>query len=255
MTELARASSACTPSRTRPGRRSTRCSTTRAAGRCTRTSRSTSPSRRASCRGSLPARSPRRDRRAARDSAVRERARARVRHDRPSRLPVLHPVRPDEGRASRSTSWCRHPPSTADRGWRARAPSSPRTRCCTGSPREFGLPEGAGGVFMQGGTIGNLSALVTARDAARRRNREAGVADPARWAVVCSAEAHSSITSAAAVMDVDVIGAPPGRRRATSRRGRRSARSTSTARPCSRSSRPAGPRTSGSSTTSPRSPP
>jgi glutamate/tyrosine decarboxylase-like PLP-dependent enzyme len=75
---------------------------------------------------------------------------------------------------------------------------------------EFGLPKGAGGVFMQGGTIGNLSALVTARDAARRRNREAGRPDPARWAVVCSAEAHSSIKSAAAVMDVDVVTAAPG---------------------------------------------
>ncbi len=72
---------------------------------------------------------------------------------------------------------------------------------------EFGLPRGAGGVFMQGGTIGNLSALVTARDAARRRNREAGRADPDRWLVVCSTEAHSSIASAAEVMDVDVIGA------------------------------------------------
>ncbi|QKJ21266.1 pyridoxal phosphate-dependent decarboxylase family protein [Microbacterium hominis] len=75
---------------------------------------------------------------------------------------------------------------------------------------EFGLPAGAGGVFMQGGTIGNLSALVTARDAARRRHRESGVADPARWVVVCSAEAHSSIASAAAVMDVDAVGVPVG---------------------------------------------
>ncbi|MBD8023003.1 pyridoxal phosphate-dependent decarboxylase family protein [Microbacterium gallinarum] len=76
--------------------------------------------------------------------------------------------------------------------------------------REFGLPASAGGVFVQGGTIGNLSALVTARDAARQRNRDAGRPDPARWAVLCSAEAHSSIASAAAVMDVDVITAPPG---------------------------------------------
>jgi glutamate/tyrosine decarboxylase-like PLP-dependent enzyme len=75
--------------------------------------------------------------------------------------------------------------------------------------REFGLPATAGGVFVQGGTIGNLSALVTARDAARRRNRESGRPDPARWAVVCSAEAHSSIASAAAVMDVDVVTAAP----------------------------------------------
>ena len=36
---------------------------------------------------------------------------------------------------------------------------------------EFGMPEGSGGVFVQGGTIGNLSALVTARDAARSRAR------------------------------------------------------------------------------------
>ena len=70
---------------------------------------------------------------------------------------------------------------------------------------EFGLPAGAGGVFMQGGTIGNLSALVTARDAARRSNAEAGRPNPARWAVVCSAEAHSSIASAAAVMDIEPI--------------------------------------------------
>jgi glutamate/tyrosine decarboxylase-like PLP-dependent enzyme len=74
---------------------------------------------------------------------------------------------------------------------------------------EFGLPEGSGGVFVQGGTIGNLSALVAARDAARRRNRAAGRQDPARWVVVCSAEAHSSIASAAAVMDVDIATAAP----------------------------------------------
>lgn len=73
---------------------------------------------------------------------------------------------------------------------------------------EFGLPSSAGGVFVQGGTIGNLSALVAARDAARRRTRAARTPEPRRWAVVCSAEAHSSIASAAAVMDVEVIPAP-----------------------------------------------
>ncbi|MBD3943771.1 aminotransferase class V-fold PLP-dependent enzyme [Microbacterium sp. NEAU-LLC] len=70
--------------------------------------------------------------------------------------------------------------------------------------KEFGMPAAAGGVFVQGGTIGNLSALVTARDDARRRAAAEGRAAPARWVVVCSAEAHSSIASAAAVMDVDV---------------------------------------------------
>jgi glutamate/tyrosine decarboxylase-like PLP-dependent enzyme len=70
--------------------------------------------------------------------------------------------------------------------------------------REFGLPEGSGGVFVQGGTIGNLSALVAARDAARRRNRAEGRSDPDRWVVVCSAEAHSSIESAASIMDIEI---------------------------------------------------
>lgn len=75
---------------------------------------------------------------------------------------------------------------------------------------EFGLPEGAGGAFVQGGTIGNLSALVAARDAYRRHRAAMDDAAPVRLAVVCSAEAHSSIASAAAVMDVDVIGVPTG---------------------------------------------
>ena len=70
---------------------------------------------------------------------------------------------------------------------------------------EFGMPATAGGVFVQGGTIGNLSALVAAREQARSRRRDAGKRMPHRWAVVCSAEAHSSIASAAAVMDVDVV--------------------------------------------------
>ena len=70
---------------------------------------------------------------------------------------------------------------------------------------EFGLPKGAGGVFVQGGTIGNLSALVAAREHADQVRREAGRPRPDRWIIVCSAEAHSSIASAARVMDVDVV--------------------------------------------------
>jgi glutamate/tyrosine decarboxylase-like PLP-dependent enzyme len=75
---------------------------------------------------------------------------------------------------------------------------------------EFGLPEGAGGVFVQGGTVGNLSALVTARDVARRKYKAAGRPAPERWHVVCSAEAHSSVASAAGIMDIDVIAVPTG---------------------------------------------
>ena len=63
-----------------------------------------------------------------------------------------------------------------------------------------GLPASAGGVFVQGGTIGNLSALVVARAEARKKNP-----NPERWVIACSEEAHSSIVSAANVMDVDVL--------------------------------------------------
>ena len=93
---------------------------------------------------------------------------------------------------------------------------------------EFGLPTTAGGVFVQGGTLGNLSALVAARDHARHVLASAAASDAAtgaaagpgadaptpappggRWKIVCSAEAHSSIASAARVMDVDVVPVKP----------------------------------------------
>jgi L-2,4-diaminobutyrate decarboxylase len=68
-----------------------------------------------------------------------------------------------------------------------------------------GFPERAGGVFVQGGTLGNLSALVAARhDALARR----GGQRPPRWVVACSAEAHSSIAHAARVMDIDILAVP-----------------------------------------------
>ncbi|KRE31520.1 pyridoxal-dependent decarboxylase [Agromyces sp. Soil535] len=75
---------------------------------------------------------------------------------------------------------------------------------------EFGLPTTAGGVFVQGGTLGNLSALVAAREHARHVQHASGTDAPARWKVVCSAEAHSSIASAARVMDVEVVPVAPG---------------------------------------------
>jgi glutamate/tyrosine decarboxylase-like PLP-dependent enzyme len=70
---------------------------------------------------------------------------------------------------------------------------------------EVGLPATAGGLFVQGGTLGNLSALVTARDSARRTRKNAGISLPARWSFICSSEGHSSLKAAAAVMDVDMI--------------------------------------------------
>jgi len=68
-----------------------------------------------------------------------------------------------------------------------------------------GLPAEAGGVFVQGGTIGNLSALVAARESAlhKRGGR------PRRWAVCVTGETHSSVKHALhVVMDVDVVEVP-----------------------------------------------
>lgn len=68
-----------------------------------------------------------------------------------------------------------------------------------------GLPAEAGGVFVPGGTIGNLSAMVGARKAAVQRCLDEGRPEPDKWAFIVSKTAHSSIPSAAEVMGVDVI--------------------------------------------------
>ena len=64
-----------------------------------------------------------------------------------------------------------------------------------------GFPEGAGGVFVSGGSAGNLSALVAARHAAaaERPRPSAG------WKVALAESAHSSIVTATRVMDVGVL--------------------------------------------------
>jgi L-2,4-diaminobutyrate decarboxylase len=68
-----------------------------------------------------------------------------------------------------------------------------------------GMPEGSGGCFVSGGTAGNLSALVAARHAAmiaRRGSR------PGRWRLAAAESAHSSVISAARVMDADILSVP-----------------------------------------------
>lgn len=69
-----------------------------------------------------------------------------------------------------------------------------------------GLPVEAGGVFVSGGTAGNLSALVAARW--RWRQQADGAHDAVRGVVLASAGAHSSVVQAARVMDADVVGLP-----------------------------------------------
>jgi glutamate/tyrosine decarboxylase-like PLP-dependent enzyme len=65
------------------------------------------------------------------------------------------------------------------------------------------FPSSSGGVFVQGGTIGNLSALVAARHSARAKYPSVK-----RWVIAASSQAHSSIKSAADVMDVEVLTIP-----------------------------------------------
>jgi L-2,4-diaminobutyrate decarboxylase len=71
-----------------------------------------------------------------------------------------------------------------------------------------GLPPRAGGVFVPGGTVGNLSALVTARSAARERHTRSGAQGPRPTKVAAQIEAHSSIWAACEVMDAELVGVP-----------------------------------------------
>jgi L-2,4-diaminobutyrate decarboxylase len=71
-----------------------------------------------------------------------------------------------------------------------------------------GLPETAGGCFVQGGTVGNLSALVTARHAYRAREARG----PGRLRVAATDQAHSSVASALDVMDAGLLTVEPDAR-------------------------------------------
>ena len=65
-----------------------------------------------------------------------------------------------------------------------------------------GFPEQAGGVFVSGGTAGNLSALVAARHDWRQRHPDH---EKQRGLIISSRGAHASVDQAAQVMDADLI--------------------------------------------------
>ncbi|HEY3485375.1 MAG TPA: aminotransferase class V-fold PLP-dependent enzyme, partial [Ilumatobacteraceae bacterium] len=69
-----------------------------------------------------------------------------------------------------------------------------------------GMPSSARGVFVSGGTAGNLSALIAARW--QWRHRASGAHDRTRGLIVTSAGAHSSVAQAGRAMDVDVVVVP-----------------------------------------------
>jgi glutamate/tyrosine decarboxylase-like PLP-dependent enzyme len=68
-----------------------------------------------------------------------------------------------------------------------------------------GLPDGAGGCFVSGGSAGNLSALMVARDTAAHRM---GDRAPERPLFAISEEAHSSVGKALRVLGVEVLLVP-----------------------------------------------
>ena len=103
-------------------------------------------------------------------AAVRRRARAGLHLGRPPAVPVVHPGRADRGRRCCSTSWSARRRSTAGRGWRAPARSTPRTRRCGCIADLAGLPAAAGGVFVAGR---HARQPVGARGRAARRARRA----------------------------------------------------------------------------------
>ena len=69
-----------------------------------------------------------------------------------------------------------------------------------------GFPESSGGVFVTGGTAGNLSALLAARF--RWRHRAEGAHDRTRGLLLSCSGAHSSVGSAAKAIDADVEWVP-----------------------------------------------
>jgi len=66
-----------------------------------------------------------------------------------------------------------------------------------------GLPDAAGGVFVSGGTAGNLSALIAARWSWRQHDR--GARQRLRPIIIASGGAHSSVGLAAHAMDADLV--------------------------------------------------
>ncbi len=75
-----------------------------------------------------------------------------------------------------------------------------------------GLPESAGGCFVSGGSAANLSALVVAREMAKRRV----TSGPAgRWRVIIGADAHSSIINTLRILEMDALTVRAGDHRLT----------------------------------------
>ncbi len=85
---------------------------------------------------------------------------------------------------------------------------------------QAGLPSTAGGCFVSGGSAGNLSALVVAREVAKRKAgpkttgpkttgpKTTGPEGSRRWRVAVSEDAHSSIVNALRICEMDSLVVP-----------------------------------------------
>src|SRR5205809_5711251 len=76
-----------------------------------------------------------------------------------------------------------------------------------------GLPDSAGGCFVSGGSAGNLSALVVAREAAKRKAGDAG--RDRRFRVAVSTDAHRSIVNTMRILEMDPLTVATGDPRLT----------------------------------------
>jgi glutamate/tyrosine decarboxylase-like PLP-dependent enzyme len=68
-----------------------------------------------------------------------------------------------------------------------------------------GLPPGAGGAFVSGGSAGNLSALAVARETAKSRRADAGEEQPRRWRIAVSSDAHSSVVNTLRLLELGAL--------------------------------------------------
>ena len=76
-----------------------------------------------------------------------------------------------------------------------------------------GLPGSAGGCFVSGGSAANLSALVVAREVAKRAAGSAAAGR--RWRVAVGADAHSSIVNTLRILEMDPLTVPSSGHRVT----------------------------------------
>jgi glutamate/tyrosine decarboxylase-like PLP-dependent enzyme len=67
-----------------------------------------------------------------------------------------------------------------------------------------GLPDGAGGCFVSGGSAANLSALAVAREVAKRKSAVPGQ----RWRAIVGSDAHSSVGNTLRLLEMDALVVP-----------------------------------------------